>query len=215
MNEPKSENAEEPGAHKGMEEDADANNDVKNGTESGPMLVEQQRDTSAQLTQKGFFPGYFDQAKEVLIAPRQFFTTMPVTGGLLRPTIFLLVSASVYSLLQAISKLNFFVLFTAMFSSVVSVFIASAIIAFASKKLGGKGTFEGTFRVIAYSKATLLFAWLSLGAIPIGGIVSTAYSVYLNILGIEKIQQMPRKIVATLIIVVAVIGLILKFRFGG
>ena len=189
-------------------DDEDDDDDDESGSVGGSRIA------IAKRKKNGFVANYLDEAKTVLTAPREFFRTMPVKGGFIQPLLFLFVSATVFSILQAISKLNFFVLFTAMFSSFVNVFVASAVIAFACSKMGGKGTFEGTFRVIAYGKATLLFAWLSLGPIPIGGIVSLIYSVYLNILGIEKVQKMPRKSVATLLIVIAVIGFIIKFRFG-
>jgi hypothetical protein len=124
------------------------------------------------------------------------------------------VSAGVYAVLVALFNLNFWLLFSCFLGTLLNVLFASALVTFALKHMGGKGTFEGTYKVIALSKVTLLFGWISLGPIPVGGIAALAYGVYMNILGLEKLHELPRKLVTTLLSVIAVIGFVVHMRFG-
>jgi hypothetical protein len=162
----------------------------------------------------GMVKSYLCLAKSVLFTPGIFFSAMPVEGGYVQPGIFLLLSASVFALLQAISKLSPFILITACLSSIAGVLAASGIITLVCRGLGGKGNFQGTFRVLAYSKATLLFAWLALGPIPIGGIASLVYGVYLNIVGLEKVQQLRRWQLITITVLLALVGFVFKAKTG-
>ncbi|HEY9783934.1 MAG TPA: YIP1 family protein [Candidatus Obscuribacterales bacterium] len=164
--------------------------------------------------QAGFFQAYLQQVKSVLMTPKKFFDEMPDTGGLAQPAIFLTLSAFVFSLLQSIAFLNPFLLFKSLFSTILGVLIASALIQFLLKKMGGKSTFEGTFRVLAYSKATVLFAWLTLGPFPIGGIASLVYGVYLNIVGLRKVHEVERTKTIGVVVGLALIGFAIKKLTG-
>lgn len=162
----------------------------------------------------GIVKSYFLVAKSVLFTPGIFFGNMPAEGGFVQPGIFLLLSASIFAVLQAISKLSPMIVITAVLSSIVGILAASGIITLICRGLGGKGNFEGTFRVLAYSKATLLFAWLALGPIPIGGIASLIYGVFLNIVGLEKVQQLRRWQLITMTVLLAIVGFIFKAKTG-
>jgi len=139
---------------------------------------------------------------------------MPTDTGLLRPDLFLVITASIYALLQAIAKLSPLILITAVPSSIISVVLASAIISFACKKLGGTTDFKTAFKVLAYSKATLLFAWVSLGSFPVGGILSVLYGVYLNIVGLNAIERIGRWKIIGLVVTLALVGFIVKATTG-
>lgn len=169
-------------------------------------------------TQKGFFMDFVDEARTILFQPHKFFEEMPAKGGLKGPTMFALVCALIYAPIQAMLHANgnfggfILVFLTCILNVLVTVVVASVVLNFALKKLGGTGTFEGTYRAIAFGKATVLIAWLSFGPIPIGGVLSMAYSVYLNILAIERLHKLPRKLTAMLVGVVAVLGFAVKMR---
>jgi hypothetical protein len=62
---------------------------------------------------------------------------------------------------------------------------------FVFKRLGGQGKFEQTFNVLAYSKATFVIAWISLGPWPIGSILATLFTAYLNYLGLSRVHKLP------------------------
>ncbi len=163
---------------------------------------------------KSLFLYYWLQVKGVLLNPGDFFSQMPAEGNFIEPAIFLCVSAAIYSLLQAIGNLNPFLYIKLVFMSVVSVALGSLIANFSFKLFGGKGTAKGTFAVLAYSKATLLFAWISLGHLQIGGMLSVAYTIYLNVLGMQKVHQMGRIKTTILTIVLAALGLLVKLKTG-
>ncbi len=153
------------------------------------------------------------QAKHVLSNPAEFFDQMHTEGGLTEPTIFLFISASIYGLLEAIGHLNPIVFFQTLFSSLAFVFLGAIIVNFALKAFGGKGNYESTFRVLAFSKATLLFAWISVASFAIGGFLAVGYTVYLNIIGCKKVHQLATPITATVVIVLALFQLLAKMFF--
>lgn len=159
----------------------------------------------------GLIRYYVHEAKNVLTQPTAFLSEMPTTGGLLEPGIFLAISAAVYALMSAIGHLNPLVFFISFLST---MFYVTAGASFASKiftlACGGQGNFEGTFRVFAYSKATLLFAWISVGSMPIGGWIAVAYTVLLNIFGIAKVQKLQTAPVAGIVVVLAVLQFMVK-----
>lgn len=157
------------------------------------------------------YPG---RAMDILRHPRKFFDQMPSEGGFIEPSIFLLLSAGIYALLQAIAKFNPALLILTTLTSVVSVVLASGIIWFACKFFGGKGTFESTFRVLSYSKATLLFAWVTLGPVPIGGLASIGYCIYLNILGLEEVQAVGFWKILTMVLVLNIAAIFLRRMVG-
>lgn len=141
----------------------------------------------------GLIRYYFYEARKILVSPSEFFDEMPSHVGFAGPAIFLAFSAVIYGVINALGRLNPLVFFISFFSSIIYVSIGSLIAAKVfSIAFGGKGDFEGTFRVFAYSKATLLFAWISVGSLPIGGWAAVAYTLVLNAIGISKVHDMPK-----------------------
>lgn len=161
---------------------------------------------------QGYIHAYWAQAKSVLLHPRSFFETMPPSVSMKEPFVFLAISALIYAFLQALVKFNFLILFTAFFTTLVTVSVGAMVAFYAFKKLGGKGTMLDTFRVFSYSKATLLFAWFAAGPYAIGGWLALVYSIYLNIIGCMKVHGLPKKITSLLIIILAILGMLLRAR---
>jgi len=124
--------------------------------------------------------------QRVITDPLGFFADMPETGGLQHPTVFLVLCA-------AINALGHLLLFAGLGGMVV-IFVWQVIAAFVSAALfvliaqnlfGGRAGFEPTFRVVAYSWAPLVIAWL-----PFIGRIALIYAAYLMIRGLERIQEL-------------------------
>jgi len=116
---------------------------------------------------------------------------MPRNGGYSDPLKFAGVSFAIYGLFTMIFNRSMFPfqgelpsfmvpasLIITPIAGTISLFVEAAILYFLFKSLGGSGTYEGTVRIVAYSTAILLLAW-----IPYIGIVFGLYSVYLYGIG--------------------------------
>lgn len=132
-----------------------------------------------------FLSAYWAEAQQILLHPREFFTTMPTEGGLKTPLIFLAVSAAANSLMTALISINPTTIPITFLSTMVGVSIISMVAATMSQALGGKGSYEATFRIFAYGAVTLLFAW-----IPVLGLVATLYTCVLNFFGLKVVHQL-------------------------
>lgn len=179
-------------------------------------------DYDDELAEKFFFVGgknhlqyFWTQAVGVLTKPKAFFAAMPADGTK-DAFMFLLIAAVAYSTAQGIAKANveaFILPFmsTLFFTSMGSYFVFFVL----GTMCKGKGTLVQTFRVLAYSKATLLFAWVALGSFPIGGILMTwIYCTYLNVVGLTKVHKLPRRIVIAVVIFFT-LGLLLFKKMTG
>jgi len=158
-----------------------------------------EKPTTSDLSKEGvqgFFQSYWNQAKSVLMSPRVFFDSMPVEGGLKDPLIFLAVSAGVNSLGLTI-KSNLAIGAIAFIGTLVLCLLGALVTSFiAQSMMAGKGTYEATFRVMAYSEAGLLLAW-----IPWVGWLISLYIIALNFLGFKKIHELNDVKAALLVIV--------------
>lgn len=204
-----------------------------NETPNDPIATAKVIDHSAQSTAAAgavvLLKNYWLEAQEIFLHPSAFFdsinpepaqpqasdsgTSLEVvtsqrTAGYVEPLIFLAISAGVYAFMQAVSLLNPLLLITLFFSSIVKTGIGAFIGYQVMKAMGGKGSLEATFRVLAYSKVTLLIAWISIGILPIGGFVSIFYGVYLNIIGCSKAHALSKMKTATALMLMAALGYI-------
>ena len=159
----------------------------------------------------GLVTYYFIVTKEVLTAPQAFFASMSLVGGLNDPLLYLAFTSVMTGLFACLAKLNLLVFFFSAIYSFFSVAIAAVIMQLAFKKLGGQGKFEQTFNVLAYSRATFIFAWISLGPWPIGLAVATIFTAYLNYLGLSRVHKLPPTTIGLVIGVLTAIPLIVKF----
>jgi hypothetical protein len=128
---------------------------------------------------------------------------MPTTGGYADPLTFVAISLIINVLLRALVSyimlklgvhsrmLTFGGMYDSRFNSsifsyviipfvlgIVSLFIIALIINFLYKALGGTGTYEGTLRFISYAYAPKV-----LSLIPILGLITGIYELYLLIVG--------------------------------
>lgn len=148
--------------------------------------------------------------KDILSNPKAYFQNLPLTGGYGEPLLYLVFTLILSSLMFAVSKLNPLLFFWGMIIGFLSVSVGAVITDLAFKRLGGKGDLEGTFRVLAFSKATFVFAWIALGQISLGAMLATMGTGYMCYLGLMRVQGLSPK--STLIIVAVLSALSMLFR---
>lgn len=159
---------------------------------------------------QNFIQKYFSHVQGVLFNPKKFFAAMP-PEGLVAPTIFLVISAGIYAFLQALGNLNPLLLFSAFFGSLFYTAAGAGIVwAVFNKLCKGHGSFQQTYRVLAYSKATLLFAWIMAGTIPLGGYLSVAYTLFLNYIGLKKAHRLNTMMTAGITVALGALAFALK-----
>jgi hypothetical protein len=148
--------------------------------------------------------------KDILSNPKAYFQNLPLTGGYGEPLLYLVFTLILSSLMFAVSKLNPLLFFWGMIIGFLSVSVGAVITDLAFKRLGGKGDLEGTFRVLAFSKATFVFAWIALGQISLGAMLATMGTGYMCYIGLMRVQGLSPK--STLIIVAVLSALSMLFR---
>jgi len=150
--------------------------------------------------------------KDILTNPQGYFQTLPLSGGFGEPLLYTVVTCILSSLMCAIGKLNPLMFFWAFIVGFISVTVGAVIVDQAFRRMGGKGDLEGTFRVLAFSKATFVFAWIALGPLSLGLMLATMVTGYMNYLGLMRVQGLSAK--STIIIVALMSALSLVFRWS-
>ncbi len=167
-----------------------------------------------QAEGKNIFQKYAAQAGAVLFQPKKFFAALPA-DGLTEPALFLCASSAIYGFLQALGHSNLLLFFSTFFNGLLYTSIGSVIVwAVFGKGCKGQGNLVQTFRVLAYSKVTLLFAWVMVGHMAIGGYLSIVYTIYLNYLGLLKVHKLNRRITICVVLGMSLLALALK-KFTG
>ena len=183
-------------------------------------------DNTYELDMKNFVQSFIGVVKTVLIKPKEFYQNMPTTGGFPSPLIFLAICLGISAFLSAIiwgTVAGFF--FFLIFGLIVSFITAGILHVIAQQFFEGKGTYEGTYRVVAYAGVVSLISWLSV--IPVlGGLIAFLaflYGFYLQFVGVAKVHQITQgQAVVTVLIAFAVTiilgllipgGLFLGMRF--
>lgn len=159
---------------------------------------------------KGFVVYYLLQVRHVLMHPKQFFAEMPTEGGYVEPLMFLGITAAIYAVLQAIGHLDIILMIRLFLTSTVSVIVGAFLTDLILRRYGGKGTREGTFRVLAYSKAPLLFAWIHLGMHSVGGVAATVYTLVLAVIGLKRVHQLSGQVIFIVVALLTALGLLVK-----
>ena len=152
------------------------------------------------------------QAKEVMLTPKTFFPLVVEHGSPEDARFFLLGVVAIGSLLSGITNLNLFFTLTHLFTYAISTYITAFFTWWLFMQFGSPKPFGKNFIVVAYSQATLLIAGIQLG--PLGVITflaATAYSVYLQSIGMQLIHKLERNTIILVLAIIAVIQVILKF----
>lgn len=165
--------------------------------------------------------GYIETWKKVVFKPSSFFREMPEKGGFADPIMFTIMNALIAGVLAATvgrvfdPRMNviweagnvsflFFMSFLVI-GIVLLNFVFGAILHVLFRLVGGKGSYQGTFRLVAYAGAPGIFE-----AVPL--LHSSLYTPYLQIVGGRHVHNisMKRSAVAVLLPIAAMtIGLFL------
>lgn len=147
----------------------------------------------------GFFQAFLTTLREVLLSPSRFYRRMPTNRGLSNPLIF----ALILGVLGGVLGLAWQQAFVPQFEQfpgtaapylvgitialplivLLALFVGSAIVHLCLMLVGGnRRGFEATFRVIAYSWSTQIFALVPL----IGSFIIPIYSLVIEIIGLRE-----------------------------
>jgi hypothetical protein len=93
---------------------------------------------------------------------------------------------------------------------VIGIFIAGFILHIFFKILGGKGTYEGTVRLLAYTSAIMVLSW-----IPFLFILPDLYMIYMAVIGGTKVHKISttRSVIAVVTPLIIVTVLIIAIAF--
>ena len=149
-------------------------------------------------------------ARRILLDPRSFFESMPLQGGLQAPATFA-------ALCLAIGGLEFLVFGGGLKGALgllilgfVRLFLGAAIVTLVAENLfEGKGDYEATFRVLAYSTVIAVFIGL-----PIVKFLAAIYGAFLVIVGLEVAHRFDATRSVLTLIATAAIGAALTYGFG-
>jgi len=155
---------------------------------------------------RGYLASFWQEAKTVLRHPQQFFDSMPTEGGWKEPLIFLSTCAGANAVLSGILSFNLLTMVMIFPATLVGCFLASLVANALAGAMGGKGTYESTFRVFAYSEAPMLIGW-----IPVIGMLGILYVWVLNYFGLRKVHELSE---GKTVVVVLLSGLIAAFVLG-
>jgi len=137
---------------------------------------------------------YVDTLKKVLIDPEGFYSEMPREGGYQEPLTFAAINFAIVGLLSGIIAVILrgagassivSTLVSAVIVGIVGLFIGGIILLIFFKIFGGTGSYEGTVRILSYSSAVQVFAW-----IPAIGLIISLYGIWLNIVGGKHVHNL-------------------------
>jgi hypothetical protein len=149
-------------------------------------------------------------AKTICTDPKGFFAKMPPVGPMAEPLIFLLVIELIASLARCVTSFSLKPLFADLIMSLISTILGAVIVSLAFDKLGGKGNFNSTLRVLCFSKAPILIAFLGIAQFQLGTIVALGYGTYLNFVGLSKTQKLDVKTTVSIIVVMGILGALFR-----
>jgi hypothetical protein len=156
------------------------------------------------------FDSYRSMVTSLVRSPASFFREMPMEGGFLNPTLFLLINLVICGFLSTILNASMWPLFRVPVLGTIGVYLTSAILYLLTYRLfGGKGSFEATFRISAYSSVVFLVMWIS-----VLNIFAFGYGCYLLVLGTERVHQVDRSISVASVLLSVAASLVLLMLFG-
>ncbi|MCG7850836.1 MAG: YIP1 family protein [ANME-2 cluster archaeon] len=142
---------------------------------------------------------------------------MPKTGGYQEPLTFAAINFAILGLLTGIiavilggASATYIVtaLIGAVIGGIIGLFILGIILFIFFKIFGGSSGYEGTVRIVSYSSAVQVFAW-----IPVVGWIINLYGIWLNIVGGKHVHNLTtvKSAIAVLlpIVILAVIVMLL------
>ncbi|RLG13243.1 MAG: hypothetical protein DRN71_05240 [Candidatus Nanohalarchaeota archaeon] len=160
--------------------------------------------------------GFIEKAKMIFLNPKGFFDIMPQTGGYKDPIIFLSIIYVIFSIFTSlIAMVGSDSLLSGVIGLVISpvivliiviplMFLMALIYHILLKIVGGNGTYESTFKVIAYSSVPALLSW-----IPYVGWVLGFYQLYIVLTGYSKVHNISALRVLMVLLIPVIILIII------
>lgn len=121
--------------------------------------------------------------KRVVTDPRGFFQDMPIRGGIQSPLLFLVACLVCAALGYLVIGPRGFGLSLVFWGTVRSFLYAAVFLVVARQIFSGTADFEATYRVIAYATAPMALMFL-----PVVGILTFIYTMFLVIVGLERVN---------------------------
>ena len=174
-------------------------------------MEEMERTVVSEFDPSNFLPSFWGTWKGVITNPSLFFRQMPREGGFLPPVLFMLVCLGVDGLLKAIfggGIRGFFSAFVG--TTLITFLIAAVMLLFSTQLFPGKGSYEGSFRVLAYTNAVSVLGW-----IPVIGVLAALYGLYIAALGVMEVHTLDRGKAGVVIILTALVMIVLSLLLGG
>ena len=163
-----------------------------------------------ELDTSNLINSFVQVAKKVVTSPNDFFENMPREGGYTSPLTFLAISVGIGGIISSLLSFNPLPLLFALIG-ILFAFVGAGILQFVTQQLfQGVGTYEGTFRVVAYTGVVSILSW-----IPIIGLLLTLYGFYLQVIGIEKVHNVPKLKAFLAVIITLVIYFLVMVPLGG
>lgn len=183
-------------------------------------MVEEAKGTenTYELDIKDFVKSFVGVVKTIFFKPKDFYQNMPTTGGFPSPLIFLAVCLGISAFISAIIWGTVAGFFYFLIFGLILSFIGAAILYFIAQQFfEGKGTYEGTYRVVAYAGVVSLISWLAV--IPVlGGLIAFLaflYGFYLQFVGVAKVHQITQGQAVVTVLIAFAVSLILGILIPG
>ena len=157
-----------------------------------------------------FLPSLWETWKGVVTSPSLFFRQMPRDGGFLPPLLFMLVCLGVDGLLIGIFGRGIRGFFSAAVGTTLMTFLIAAVLyLFSTQLFPGKGNYEGSFRILAYTSAVSVLGW-----IPVIGVLAALYGIYIAARGVMEVHVLDRGKAGVVIILTALVMVVLSLLLG-
>ena len=143
---------------------------------------------------------------------------MPTRGNIAEPAIFLFIVAGVSGLLAGVISMNLLITIQFMLGNILQAYLLSFICWKMYTGMGSTEPFETSFRVIAYSQATLIIAGLKFSIfgnwIPayITLLIATFFALRLQITGMKQVHDMPAGKVTPVLVLATLFIMLIRFK---
>lgn len=150
--------------------------------------------------------------KRVVTDPRGFFQDMPIRGGIQSPLLFLVACLVCAALGYLVIGPRGFGLSLVFWGTVRSFLYAAVFLVVARQIFSGTADFEATYRVIAYATAPMALMFL-----PVVGILTFVYTMFLVIVGLERVNGFDavKSVLTVLLASLVIVAIGWAFGFHG
>lgn len=131
---------------------------------------------------------FIDTWLAIVTDPAAFFKRMPRLGDYGNPAVFAIICLFINAVGSVIANAGtggISGLIATAIGSIIFLFFSAFVLWVMTLIFGGKGGYETSFRILAYSSAVAVFTW-----IPLVGFFAWLYQVYLQVIGVKEAHEM-------------------------